>query len=107
VDVPSSIPDSGVSPAKFEIPLNELVCTQVGVRNISVLPSMVKHVRNGHDFSVEQLHSFARQRGIMNLRPTLIQVIRFGDSVTYLNDGHHRIMALLLGGRDTLRPSGT
>ena len=87
---------------KKDIHLKDLVCIQLGVRDIPSLHPMVQHLKEGKDFSEDHLKSYATKHKITKY-PRLIQLIHFGDGITYLNDGHHRVLSMLLAGRDVLK----
>jgi len=89
-------------PAAADVSISNLVCTQLGIRNFLLLPSMIDFVKTGGIFSSTELTNYAlRHDNKKNHR--LMQVIRFGDDQLYLNDGHHRIIAMILGGRNQLK----
>lgn len=83
--------------------LGSLLVTQGDIRNPYQITDMVDHVRNGGIFNQELLNDFAFLRGCE--ASGLIKIVMFEDGVPYLQDGHHRCMSVLMGGRNYLYPS--
>jgi len=63
--------------------------SQHGLRNISQLKDMIEFVKNGGRFNEESL----------NPPGPLIHIARFEDGQFFIQDGHHRMCAMVLAGR--------
>lgn len=83
--------------------LDLLIPTQRTVRNSRQIETMVAFVERGGVFDRASLDEYADEFG---LRPgPLVQIEQFEDESLYPRDGHHRLIGILLGGRDCLLPS--
>lgn len=86
--------------------IDKLIVTQCGLRNIDQLSGMINFVKNGGYFTTSSLEEYSKETGLY--QAPLIKLAVFNDvSETkknpYVEDGHHRIISCLLGGRETLR----
>ena len=70
-----------------------LLITQNGIRNKPQITSMTDFVESGGFFTAESMLEF-----IGKPQP-LIAISRFPDGLEYIHDGHHRALAMYLGGR--------
>ena len=84
------------------IKFNDLIVTQLSVRNIGQIPGMAKFVQDGGVFTKESLKQYAEQHG--EHASPLVQINRFEDGGLYILDGHHRGVGILAGGRDRFLP---
>jgi hypothetical protein len=76
--------------------LENILVTQEWLRNAVQINGMVYHLINGGTFDSDAICKFSkRQAG-------LIQIARFPDGKLFLQDGHHRLMAVFLSRRDFL-----
>jgi len=66
--------------------------SQHGLRNIGQLKDMVGFIKENGRFNKEGLSSSG----------PLIQITRFEDGQLYIQDGHHRLCAIILAGRPFL-----
>jgi len=66
--------------------------SQHGLRNVGQLEDMVKFIKRDGRFNKE---------GLSPSGP-LIQITRFEDGQLYIQDGHHRLCAIILAGRPFL-----
>lgn len=67
--------------APDDIKLDDLIITQHSVRDKSLISTLVHYVKQGQRFT----------------SPPLIVVVKFDDDKLYINDGHHRVLAIYLG----------
>lgn len=77
------------------INIETLIVNQDGLRNIDQLDQMIKYVRNGGVFDKESLPE----------GHPIIHLVRFEDGRIHIQDGHHRLSAILLGGREQVLSS--
>jgi hypothetical protein len=87
----------------MRIHIDLLIPTQRGIRNIRQIESMVAFVRNGGVFDRASLDQYAEKTGVR--AGPLIQIEQFEDELTYPRDGLHRLISLVLGGRNYLLDS--
>lgn len=80
--------------------LDTLIVTQHRLRVYDQLPGMVEFVLRGGFWTKEVLCRYADERCL--LRPPLIEISEFEDGLFYAHDGHHRLTATLMGGRQFL-----
>jgi hypothetical protein len=64
-----------------DISIAELIVCQHSVRNLSIIPPLIRYVRGGGKFTNQPL----------------IVVVKFDDNRLYLWDGHHRVVSIHLG----------
>lgn len=83
----------------MSIPISELVPTQDYIRNEKQIPGMVKHVEDGGIFDQAAIEAHLPNSVI---RHSLMRIVQFDDGALFLSDGHHRVIGILEGGRDTL-----
>jgi hypothetical protein len=74
--------------------IKKLKPTQNGVRDFQLVHELADFVRQGGVFS-------CRGEGPCNYQ-NKIKIARFEDGVNYVRDGHHRVSAVLIAGRDYL-----
>lgn len=72
--------------------IEECFITQQGLRNVSQLKSMVEFVKGGGHFNKDGLKAPG----------PLIHIVRFEDGQLYIQDGHHRMCAMVLADRPFL-----
>jgi len=72
--------------------IEECFVSQHGLRNVGQLSSMIEFVKQGGRFNAESL----------NPPGPLIHITRFEDGQFYVQDGHHRMCAIVLAGRPFL-----
>ena len=72
--------------------VEECFVSQHGLRNIGQLAEMVTFIKENQRFNKE---------GLSPSGP-LIQITRFEDGQLYIQDGHHRLCAVILAGRPFL-----
>ncbi len=77
--------------------IKDLWVTQNALRDYCQLKQMVDFVISGGFWTQDVINKFS------NKQVLLIQISEFEDGVQYVHDGHHRVIATLLGGRDYLR----
>lgn len=80
--------------------ISDLTITQKGFRSPWQLPQMVEFAALGSVFDADNLNKYSSGKDVR-----LINLVRFEDGRVYIHDGHHRVMAIYLGGRDFLDPS--
>jgi hypothetical protein len=134
------------SRATKNLPINDIIVTQIAVRDVDKLMEMANYVKLGGIFSVDQMRNHIAQdhknwqqqtqksakkkkqttatKGGKNnskpqpqpsmvppsspatrtklKKPIPIILAQFPDDKLYLWDGHHRVVAIYLGGRDEL-----
>lgn len=78
--------------------LEDLTITQELLRNPQQLPKMVQLVKNGAAFDEEALRAHGSAE-------KLIEIAQFEDKHVFLHNGHHRCVAIWLGGRFHLEDS--
>lgn len=84
--------------ANGNITLYELGITQHNIRNLDQVPAMIEHVSGGGYFDDEALAEYARQEGIR--KAPIMEIAKFEDGHMVIHNGHHRAIAVWLGGRD-------
>ncbi len=77
---------------------DNLWVTQEWLRKACQIESMVRHVHAGGYWTRQVLDDWAEHNRIPRKSP-LIQVNQFEDGLRMLQDGHHRCVASLFGGR--------
>lgn len=75
--------------------------TQHDIRNVEQIPAMIEHVSHGGYFNDETLAAYANEHGIR--KAPVIDISKFDDGYLAIHNGHHRAVAIWLGGRDYLR----
>lgn len=85
----------------MRLSIDNLHPTQCGLRHIDQVVNMVKFVRQGGTFSVEELQKFSKDKKAKSL----IQARRFEDGNIFIHDGHHRCLSIWLAGRTHLLES--
>lgn len=83
-----------------ELEVRSLKVTQSWIRNANRVKRMTEFVTAGGIFTAEFVAEFHQDEGVY----PLIQLSRFPDGGIYVHDGHHRAVALFLGGRANLLP---
>ncbi len=81
--------------------IDKLRVTQSGLRNTHQVPLMIKFVEDGGRFNQESLDAYHSSYPQSYCSP-LIKIAKFSDGEEFIADGHHRIAAIKLGGRDFL-----
>lgn len=74
--------------------IEDCFVSQHGLRNVGQLEDMVKFVKEGGRFNREGLTSSG----------PLINIVRFEDGQLYIQDGHHRMCAMVLADRPFMWP---
>jgi hypothetical protein len=82
-------------------PLKDLLVTQNGLRNCRQVARMIEFVRRGGYFSqdarlAQAILTDGRRQGV----PPPMFISHMEDGRLVLHDGHHRAVAMFLGGRD-------
>lgn len=77
--------------------IRELVVTQNRLRNTDQIAAMVEFVRQGGRFTSDAMLASAIQSGSRASGPIAISQI---GRTRFVHDGHHRLVAIFLGGRD-------
>ena len=72
--------------------VEECFVSQHGLRNVGQLHDMINFIKYGGRFNKEGL----------NPSGPLIQITKFEDGQMYIQDGHHRLCAIILAGRPFL-----
>lgn len=72
--------------------IEECFISQQGLRNVGQLADMVTFIKKGGRFNKESL----------NPPGPLIHIVRFEDGQLYIQDGHHRVCAMVLADRPFL-----
>lgn len=83
--------------------LDNLIPMQRAVRDHRQIVTMTEYVRDGGIFDADSLAAYSKQTGI-RMSP-LIPVETFEDGLQFARDGHHRLVSILLAGRDFLYDS--
>lgn len=96
-------PTGPVSKEQHErLDISSLVVSQDGVHTASQIPAMIEHVQNGGVFNRALLDDWAY---LCNKQPApLVKITFFPDGLKLIQDGHHRIMSIYMGGRDHILP---
>jgi len=85
---------------KENIPVDLPKVTQYGVRyDRERLKNMAKYVANGNKFDLAAIRSYSKKPN-----PPLITLVKYPDYNLYIWDGHHRALAIYLGGRKVILP---
>ena len=79
----------------------KLVVTQNGLRNPTQINGMMDHIEAGKIFDLHSINKHKEKIG-SDYGPKLIQLSRFEDGRIFIADGHHRILSLVLSGRENL-----
>ena len=82
--------------------IKNLIVTQDSLRSTNSIDLMSKHVEKGGYWDIESLEKYSKENKI-KVAP-LIQITQFEDGKQFIHDGHHRIVATVLSGRDYLLP---
>ncbi len=84
--------------------INSIHVTQVGFRNEAQLAGMAEFVRLGGHFTKDSISEYnTHNPGTQSGWP--IKLSRFEDGQLYCADGHHRLAAIVMGGRQYLEES--
>lgn len=81
-----------------------LKVTQCGLRNRQQVEGMIEFVKQGGTFDRKSIDVYC-DRNPGCYRSKLISVAEFPDGQRYIADGHHRILAIKLAGRNCLDQS--
>lgn len=81
--------------------IEELSVMQNGLRYFDI-QEMVQYVASGGFWTVEALSEHAKTHQLKRI-PSPIEIAQFEDGREMIHDGHHRIVATLLGGRHYLK----
>lgn len=81
--------------------LKDLIVTQSMLRNCQNLNQMVQFVNVGGFWNKTNLELYALKNST-RISP-LIAISKFEDGNAYIHDGHHRVVATCLAGREYLR----
>lgn len=81
--------------------ITDLIVTQCGLRKPKQLKDMVLFVDKGGFFNEESLKEYSKRKGLYGA--SIIKIAKFEDGGLYVEDGHHRIVSIVLSGRDYLR----
>ena len=82
------------------IRIDDKPITQNGVRDRAQVLDMADYVRSGGIFDDERLRAYPSGEWAKNR----ISIARLEDGSEYFHDGHHRLLGILLGGRNFLYP---
>lgn len=85
------------------INIHTLQVTQNGLRNTPQLKNMVEFVKRGGYFNNSALTAF-HVTGQRNDKPSLMHIADI-EGQLFIHDGHHRAMAILMGGRSLVDES--
>ena len=75
--------------------IEDCFVSQQGLRNVGQLVAMVEFIKDGGRFNPE---------GLKPPGAPLIHIVRFEDGQLYIQDGHHRMCAMVLADRPFLWP---
>lgn len=84
----------------MKLSIDLLIPTQRAIRNSRQIETMASFVRKGGVFDRDALDRYADELGLRS--GPLVQIERFEDGLMYPRDGHHRLIGMLLGGREHL-----
>jgi len=79
-----------------DLEIDTILPTQCGLRNYGQVAAMVTFVREDGFFTADKLRSHSAYDSLMSIR-------RFEDNSLFLHDGHHRMLAIWLAGRNFIR----
>lgn len=85
--------------SRMTITISDIVPTQDYIRNEKQIPGMIKFIKSGGFFTKEAIESHKPNSSFPH---SLIRLSQFDDGTLFLSDGHHRVIAMLAGGRDEL-----
>lgn len=83
------------------ISIHELNITQNVLRDENQIQEMVDFVRSGGKFNEASIVDYHNRFG-KNVYVDLIEVARFEDGKLFVRNGHHRAVAIHIGGRDAI-----
>ncbi len=83
------------------IQINDLDTSHNHLRNRKALDEMAEYIKGGGFWTEQYLREYATQHSIR--QSPIIQLSRFDDGWMMIHDGHHRIGATHLAGRNYLR----
>jgi len=86
---------------ELSIGLDELTVMQDALRH-SCIDEMIDFVAGGGFWTKDVLSDYAANSQLTRVCP-LMEIVRFEDGRYMIHDGHHRVVATWLGGRDYLR----
>lgn len=81
--------------------ISKLRVTQCGLRNVQQIKRMTKFVLGDGRFNEESLDAYFVANPTSYKSP-IISIARFPDGELFIADGHHRIMAIKIAGREFL-----
>jgi hypothetical protein len=79
--------------------------TQNLLRDINQISEMVDFVKSGGKFTRDSISEYHNKSGINNGYVDLIEIARFEDGKLFVRNGHHRAVAIYLGGRNEIDES--
>ena len=82
----------------MNLELSRLIPTQSGFRNLDRFNTMTKHILEGGVFTMECIPGFHCDETVFGL----IKVFRDSKDRYWVHDGHHRVSAMVAGGRNYL-----
>ena len=82
--------------------VDNLLVMQNDLRNAEQIRGMIDHIRQGGLWTHDALKQYANDHHIRTA--PIIYLSRFPDNVIGIHDGHHRLVATHLGGRNELYP---
>lgn len=81
--------------------IDQLIVMQNAPRYVEGIDEMAAFVKGGGFWTKEALEKWANE--YKTFPAPMIAISAFEDGTYYIHDGHHRILATLIGGRDYLR----
>lgn len=77
--------------------IDNLIITQDGIRDGEPIDQMIRYVKGGGFFTREAIKAFGGRD------QKLIVISQLPDGQDYIHNGHHRVLAIYLGGREYVR----
>ena len=81
--------------------LESLNVTQDDLRDLDIIKHMITYIKNGGFWTKERLEQYSYKNKFFRNSP-LIAISEFEDGMRFISDGHHRVVATYLGGREYL-----